>query len=179
MIQAGIRSKFFNLVTNDPQGHLVLVVGLPGAGKSTYARERAAESDAIYFCPDAWIETLLADSEDVELRDSLRDPVENLQWDLAQQLLLRGETVILDNGFWSEAERSAYWVAALELEVTIEMVALQPALEILMQRVRERNRITARHWQLTDTEMLKAVSSYEPVTLDEIRFYDEGRIEEE
>ena len=42
---------------------LLLMVGLPGAGKITRARELAAEHRALRLSPDAWMIPLFGESE--------------------------------------------------------------------------------------------------------------------
>ena len=90
------------------KGTLILICGLPGAGKTTLAKNLASERKAIRFCPDEWILALLKNQADSVERSRLRDPVEQLLWKETQILLKLGVTVILENGFWVEKERSIY-----------------------------------------------------------------------
>ena len=83
------------------QGRLVLLCGLPGSGKTTTARRIAAESGGVRFCPDDWMTALGIDLFDQETRGK----VEALQWELAQELLVLGQTVIIEWGVWSRSER--------------------------------------------------------------------------
>jgi predicted kinase len=87
---------------------LFLMVGLPGAGKTTRARELAAERGALRLSPDAWMIPLFGESEAGGKRDVLEG---RLIW-LALEALHLGTSVILDFGFWARDERSALrWLA--------------------------------------------------------------------
>ena len=156
-------------------GTLILVCGLPGAGKTTLARGLAAERNAIRLCPDDWIERLLADPEDFVERNRLRDPVENLQWELAREYLAQGFTVVLDNGFWSEEERSLYAMGGLELGAVIELYCLEVPLEELWRRVQVRNaELESKTFVMTREELEDAWRVFEPPSADELAFYDES-----
>lgn len=69
---------------------LILMCGLPGAGKTTVARRLAAEVPAARLCPDEWLAQLGADLFDEELRDRL----EEMFWQHARELLRLGQSVI-------------------------------------------------------------------------------------
>ena len=87
---------------------LFLMVGLPGAGKSTRAKELAAEQGALRLSPDAWMIPLFGESEAGEKRDVLEG---RLIW-VALETLKQGTSVVLDFGFWSRDKRSALrWLA--------------------------------------------------------------------
>ena len=155
------------------QGTLILLCGLPGAGKSTLAARMAKERGAVWLSPDAWIEALLADLLDVAERDRLRDPVENLQWDHAQVLLAQGMTVILDNGFWAEEERSAYAAVALELGARIELYYLEVPFEELWRRVALRNEQLERPtFVMSRGDVEHWWPQFQPPTEEEMAFYD-------
>ena len=63
-----------------PMATLFLICGLPGAGKTTLARQLEQSQPALRLCPDEWIVGLLADLSTSAERDRLRAPVEALQW---------------------------------------------------------------------------------------------------
>ena len=50
---------------------LILLCGLPGAGKTTRARQLAAERGAVRLCPDEWLASLGTDPRDEPARDRL------------------------------------------------------------------------------------------------------------
>lgn len=63
---------------------LVVVMGLPGAGKSTHARTVAEDLHAVRLAPDEWIEQLGLDVWD----EGLRDRIEKLQEGVAGAALV-------------------------------------------------------------------------------------------
>lgn len=159
-------------------GTLILICGLPGSGKTTTAKRFETERNAIRMCPDDWIEALLEDPEDSREKVRLRDAVENLQWDLTKQYLSKGLTVILENGFWAEEERSQYAMEALELGARIELYAMDSSdLDELWRRIEIRNmHLSTKTWVMTREEHEPKWAGYEAPTLEEIAFYDDGGI---
>ncbi|WP_327657742.1 AAA family ATPase [Streptomyces sp. NBC_00483] len=82
---------------------LFLTVGLPGAGKTTRARQLAEEHGALRLTPDEWMIPLFGEPD----ADGKRDVLEGrLLW-LALEALRVGTDVVLDFGCWSRDERSA------------------------------------------------------------------------
>src|SRR5437879_1890710 len=89
------RSKIESMPT------LILMCGLPGSGKTTLAKKLEQERKALRLTPDEWITPLYgAELSQPEL-DACRDPVEAVQWSVAERALSLGVSVILDFGFWS------------------------------------------------------------------------------
>lgn len=84
---------------------LHLMVGLPGSGKTTWARQIADITGAIRLTPDEWQTRLRGNDAYLPDHDRLHDSVEAIMRDLAEDLLQRGVDVILDFGFWSRQER--------------------------------------------------------------------------
>jgi predicted kinase len=82
---------------------LFLVVGLPGAGKTTRAKELAAAHPALRLTPDEWMIPLFGES----LAGDKRDVVEGRFISVALQALRLGTSAVLDFGFWRRDERSA------------------------------------------------------------------------
>ena len=158
-------------------GTLILLCGLPGSGKTTLAKQLEAERNAIRFCPDEWIEAILDRPDNTEERDRLRDPIENLQWDLAQSYLAKGLTVILENGFWAEEERTLYAFQALELGAEIELHYLAASNDFLWQRVVDRNQnLENKTFVMTREEVEYGWSLFQPPTGEELFFYDDWSV---
>ena len=118
---------------------LFLICGLPGAGKTTLAKELEQSHAALRFCPDEWIAALLADPNDIAERDRLRDPVEAVQWEVAKRTLLLDTNVILENGFWSRTERDRYRAEAEALGARVELHYLAVSRDELWSRLSKRN----------------------------------------
>lgn len=117
---------------------LILVCGLPGAGKTTLARTLTLELDAVRLCPDEWLADLGFDLFD----ESARDRVEQRLWALAEDLVAVGATVVLENGFWGRAERDEKRLHARALGVPVELRYLDVPLEELQRRVAARNNVS-------------------------------------
>lgn len=158
-------------------GTLILVAGVPGVGKTTFAKKLAKERRAIRYCPDEWIEAILPSPDAKAERDRLRDPIENLQWDLAREQLAQGQTVILENGFWSEEERSLYAMGGLEVGARIELYSLEtPSIDALWERMQIRNAsLTEPTWVMSREEVEAAVNCWQSPSEGEMGFYDEVR----
>jgi len=118
---------------------LYLICGLPGAGKSTLAKQMEQTHAALRLCPDEWIATILADANDRAELDRLRDPIEAIQWRVAQRALQLGLHVLLENGFWSRAERQRYRAEAEAIGARVEVHYLAVERDELWARLSKRN----------------------------------------
>ena len=87
---------------------LLVLTGLPAAGKTTRAKQLEETFGALRLTPDEWMIPLFAHSD----ADGKRDVLEGrLVW-VAQRALRLGVSVILDFGLWGKDERSALrWLA--------------------------------------------------------------------
>jgi predicted kinase len=113
---------------------LVLICGLPASGKSTLARRLASTLPAIRLDKDGWVTALGADLWDAEFRARL----ERQLWILSQDLLARGESVILEWGHWARVERDEKRLGARALGAGVELHYLHPPLEELIERAERR-----------------------------------------
>jgi predicted kinase len=116
-------------------GRLILICGLPGSGKTTLAKQLAAEVHAVRLSPDEWKHDLGIDYYDEPSRIRL----EQRLWRLGRELLELGQSVILENGFWAREERDDLRLAARDLGVAVELRYLEASVDELWRRLEIRN----------------------------------------
>ena len=121
---------------------LTLMVGLPGAGKTTLAKELEQATGAVRFTPDEWHLFLFGDDfhdpREHALHDQRHDRVEELQWRLGKRLLAQGVSVILDFGFWAKEQREEKYREAQALGVEFSLCYVHAPLEELCRRLEAR-----------------------------------------
>lgn len=114
---------------------LHLICGLPGSGKSTLAKRIERDTGALRLSPDAWLIPLGFDGYDL----TARAEVETLQWGVAARCLASGLDVILENGFWTRADRDVYRARAHALGARTKLHFLDVPIAELVRRVMARN----------------------------------------
>jgi predicted kinase len=148
---------------------LFLICGLPGAGKTTLAKQLEVSHSALRLCPDEWIAPLLSDVNDRTEMDRLREKIESLQWELAKRTLTLGVNVILENGFWSREERSRYRAEAEALGAQVELKYLEVSRDELWARLSKRNEnLPPGTFSVREDELDLWLTWFEPPTEDEI-----------
>lgn len=120
-------------------GTLILVCGLPGAGKTTYAKQIERERQALRMCPDEWIASIIIDKTNGKELERLRQPVEDLLWDLTKQALRLGVNVVAEYGYWSKAERDKFRDQARKLGAKVELHYLKVPKDVMWYRIEKRN----------------------------------------
>jgi predicted kinase len=86
-----------------------LIVGLPGAGKTTYAKELEISAPALRLTPDEWQIMLFGDRNPPDKRDLVEGKLVEIGMRAAQL----GTNVVFDFGLWGREERFALrWIAA-------------------------------------------------------------------
>jgi predicted kinase len=117
------------------QPRLILVCGLPGAGKTTLARRLADEVPAVRLCPDEWMTDLGIDLYDEPARERL----ERLFWRHTQDLLRVGASVILESGFWLRSDRDEKRLGARALGAAVDLRYLDAPVAERWRRIERRN----------------------------------------
>ncbi|HZO90690.1 MAG TPA: AAA family ATPase [Chthonomonadaceae bacterium] len=148
---------------------LFLICGLPGAGKTTLARQLEQERPALRLCPDEWITQIIADPTDQAELDRLRSPVEAVQWEVATRALVLGIDVVLEWGFWSREERRHYRAQAEALGACVELRYLEVGREELWARLSKRNaNLPPGTFVVTEEQLNLWWSWFEPPTQEEL-----------
>lgn len=142
---------------------------MPGAGKTTLARQLAAQHRALRMCPDEWFHRLDLDPHD----DDLRDKFEALQWEQAQELLRLGTSVVLESGFWLRSDRDEKRLGARRLGAQAELRVLDTPFDERWRRIERRN--LEGGVQITRTQLVRWEQFWQPPTPDELALYDEPR----
>ena len=144
---------------------LIIVCGLPGAGKTTHAKRLKEKLGAVRFCPDEWMQALSLSLHDEEWRAK----IESLQWQLSQDLLAQGLTVIIEWGTRGRSERDELRLGARALGATVELHYLSASIEVLFGRVQRRGMEDP---PLTLQDLQRSSEVFQVPTVDEIALFD-------
>ena len=150
---------------------LFLMCGLPGSGKTTLAKRIEREREALRLTPDEWIARLYGQRLTPPALDWCRDPVETLQWEVAERALRLGVNVVLDFGFWSRAERAEFRARAAALGADSEVHFLDVPRAELAARLAERAGAAPPPdtFHVTEPQLDAWWKVFEPPTADELR----------
>jgi len=114
---------------------LILTCGLPGAGKTSLAITLAAERRALRLTKDDWLWAL----GPTPWATTTQQRVNRQLWQLAQEVLRLGLSVVLDFGLSVRTERDEVRSVARDLGVGVELHFLDVPLDELWRRVEARN----------------------------------------
>ena len=155
---------------------LHLICGLPGAGKTTLAKEIAAEGGAVRFCPDEWIKDIWKENAETE-GGRFRDEIEQLQWKTAKEILRNSVDVIIEWGTWGRDEREKLRDEARAAGAKVKFYYLDASREILRERILRRNsRRGAHEFYIPENEIEsfldQCFDSFQIPTAEELSSYD-------
>jgi predicted kinase len=144
---------------------LIIVCGLPGAGKTTLAKQLEGRPGAVRFSPDEWMDALSLD-----LYDSAgRARVEALQWEVAKNLLTLGLTAIIEWGTWGRSDRDALRTEARALGAAVELHYLAAPSDVLIERIERRGREDP---PITRDMLSRWAAKFEVPTPEEMALFD-------
>ncbi|WP_112236553.1 AAA family ATPase [Kribbella monticola] len=145
---------------------IYLIVGLPGAGKTTRAKELELSAPALRLTPDEWQIALFGDKNPPDKRDL----VEGKLIQLGMRAAELGTDVVFDFGFWGKDERSALrWIATI-IGAHSQVVYLPIDHEEQRRRVTTRFATTPNEtFHMSDVELTQWRLQFEPPDDEELR----------
>ena len=146
-----------------------MLCGLPGSGKTVRAKELEAAGEGVLLNADSWVYQLYPGDPEAAARDERKFLVHQVQWELVEQLLTGGVSVILDWGVWSREERNHYRQRARELGAKVRTVYLDEPIETLQERLARRNLdLPSGTFRISAEELDEWAAVFEPPTPDEL-----------
>ena len=126
---------------------IYLIVGLPGAGKTTRAKELEISESALRLTPDDWQMAIFGGDDPTRWRSKdradQRDRIEGKLVEIGMRAAQLGIDVVFDFGLWGKDERSALRWIADTLGVRAQVVYLPIDYEEQRRRITDRYEIGA------------------------------------
>jgi len=146
---------------------LHVVVGLPGAGKTTLARRLETSLPALRLTPDEWMVPLFGQPE------TKRDDVEGLLIGIALRSLTLGIDVVVDFGVWSRDERTCLRHLAGDVSASTQLHYLPVEPDDQWQRLSQRD--DALSFRIDRKDMDLYATLFEPPSAEELAGSDDRR----
>lgn len=148
---------------------LFLTCGLPGAGKTTLAKQLASSHNAVRLTKDDWLWELGSTPWD----QALGQRVEEQLISLAFALLEVDTNVVLDFGLWTRAERDRLRLTARERGHDRELRFVSAEVDELWERISRRNaRPPWSQAPISRAHLDEWAEQFEPPTEDELALFD-------
>ena len=136
---------------------IYLIVGLPGAGKTTRAKELELSESALRLTPDDWLFAIFHGDNPTRWRTKdradQRDRIEGKLVEIGMRAARLGINVVFDFGLWGKDERSALRWIADKLGVRAQVVYLPIDYEGQRRRIASRYETEPAQFQMSDAEL--------------------------
>lgn len=149
-----------------------LIVGLPGAGKTTRARELEASESALRLTPDDWQMAVFDTDSPTRWRSreraAHRDRIEGKLVEIGLRAAQLGIDVVLDFGLWGKDERSSLRWMADEIGVRTTVVYLPIDYDEQRRRITDRYAGAPGQFQMSDAELRQWHGRFQTPDADEL-----------
>lgn len=147
---------------------LYLIVGLPGSGKTTRAKQIEVEHNALRLNPDEFILEKHGHGLSREQSEAVRTSVEAQHWQTAEKALAQGFDVVLEFGFWTKAERSKFRSQAQKLGANVKTIFMDADIDELWRRVSRRPESKRGTLKISRADLEEWSKKFEPPTEEEL-----------
>lgn len=153
-----------------------LLHGLPGAGKTRYARTIERQLPAVRFTHDEWMVRLHGPNPAEAMFRTWADQITGLIWIHAARVLAVDRDVILDFGFWTRASRDEARARASSLGIATTLHWVDCPVDLMLRRVLARNTSLLEDGLLIDEPAFRIFAAqHEPPGADEPHIRIDGR----
>ncbi len=119
--------------------HVLLMTGLPGAGKTVLARRLERALPAVRLNVDEWMIPLFGEHMPRDVFDARSATLQGFAWSIAERLVELGVHVVLDHGFWTRAARADAAARVAAAGGVPLFVFLDAPRQVLEERLARRN----------------------------------------
>ncbi|HEV2886240.1 MAG TPA: ATP-binding protein [Jatrophihabitans sp.] len=152
---------------------IYLIVGLPGAGKTTRAKELETTESALRLTPDEWLFAIFHGDDSTRWRSKdradQRDRIEGKLVEVGMRAAQLGVNVVFDFGLWGKDERSALrWIAST-LGVRAQVVYLPIEYEEQRRRITSRYGTEPGQFHMSDAELKQWRAQFQAPDQEEVQ----------
>ncbi len=122
-----------------------LICGFLGAGKTTYSKKLAQQTNAIHLNADEWCMKLFKKEEYEKNWEGCFLKTMEYLWEQAHIFSKQGQSIIFDIGFWSKQSRNEASAKAIELGFTPIIYYVYAPDDTLKERIAKRPGAIAEH----------------------------------
>ena len=152
---------------------IYLIVGLPGAGKTTRAKELEVSESALRLTPDEWLMAVFDGDSPTQWRSKeradQRDRIEGKLVEVGMRAAQLGINVVFDFGLWGKDERSALRWIADSLGVRAQVVYLPIDYGEQHRRITDRYETELGQFQMSDAELKQWQVQFQAPDQEELR----------
>jgi predicted kinase len=150
------------------QTTVYLICGFIGAGKTTFAKKLEDKTGAVRITKDEWSIRLIGNDPKIDGYAEWDARIIGLSRDFAFYLAEKGIDVIMDEGFWAKEEREGLKRKIRTVGAEPVMYYVDTPIEIIRERVTERNsNLTKESFEISREMLDSYLMDWQPPGEDE------------